>query len=199
MPNTAPNDAGIAPRPPDRAALPSGGPEPEAADTVSNPAPNGALFRALVDAGADPKVAYTADRGMQTVVAAAVAAELQPFLLEMRQDSAAHKERLAAFERRTDEIARKTDEFARKTDELARRTDELEQRTDEIGRKTDEFARKTDEFARRTDALVAEFQAMREVMDARFDGIRRELRLIWGALGVLLTVQLAILGYLIAN
>ena len=129
------------------------------------------LFRALLDAGADAVVAYTADQGIQSVVSGAVAAELQPFLLEMRRNAAADRERLAAFERRTDEIRQRTDEIKQRTDELARRTDEI----------------------------AAEGRAAREVADATFDAIQRELRLIWGALGVMLGVQLATLGTLLAR
>ena len=40
---------------------------------------------------------------------------------------------------------------------------------------------------------------MDEVVGVKLDGIRREMRLIWGALGISLTVWLVVLGYLLTN
>ena len=173
MPHAAPNEAEAARNPPDQTSPPSGGPrpEPQPAGTAPKPGASGALFRTLVDAGADAVVAYTVEEGMHSAVSAGVATQLQPFLVEMRQLFAAHEERMAAFERRTDALERRMDA-------LERRMDALE---------------------RRMDALTAEVQKTNEVMAVKFDALRRELRLIWGALGVLLTMWLAVLGYLLAN
>ena len=92
-----------------------------------------------MDAGADAVVAYTAEKGMQSIVSTAVATQVQPVLVEMRQLFAAQEQR-----------------------------------------------------------FVAEIQKTNEVVAAKLDGIRRELRLIWGALGVSMTMWLAVLGYLLA-
>ncbi len=54
-------------------------------------------------------------------------------------------------------------------------------------------------FAAQEERFAAEVQKTNEVVAAQLAGIRRELRLIWGALGVLLTIWFAVLGYLLAN
>ncbi len=137
MPDAAPNEAETAPNLADETSSPSGSPrpEPQPANTVPNPGANGALFCALVDA----VVAYTAEKGMQSIVSTAVATQVQPVLVEMRQLFAAQEHR-----------------------------------------------------------FVAEIQKTNEVVAAKLDGIRRERRLIWGALGVSMTMWLAVLGYLLA-
>ena len=106
-----------------------------------------AISSALVNAGADAIVAYTAEKGMQSMVSAEVATAVQPILLEMRQLFAAQEQRFAAQEQR----------------------------------------------------FAAEIRKTNELVAVKLDAIRRELRLIWGALGVLLTMWLAVLGYLLAG
>ena len=71
-------------------------------------------------------------------------------------------------------------------------SDALEQRFDALEQRFDAQERKLD-------ALTAEVQRVNEVVDVKLDGIRREIRLIWGALGISLTVWLVILGYLLTN
>ena len=105
------------------------------------------------------------------MVSAAVATQVQPILVEMRQMFAAQERRFDALERRFDT--------------LEQRFDALEQRFDAQERKLD--------------ALTAEVQRVDEVVGVKLDGIRREMRLIWGALGISLTVWLVVLGYLLTN
>ena len=124
-----------------------------------------------MDAGADAVVAYTADQGMHSAVVAAVGTQVQPILLELRQFAAAVEQRLDTLEQRLGG--------------LEQRLDTLEQRMNTL--------------ERRLADLVAEVRRDREIADAKFDLIRRELRLIWGALGVMVAVQLAILGTLLAK
>ena len=159
MPHAAPNEAEAARNPPDQTSPPSGGPQPEPqpASTAPKPGASGTLFRALVDAGADAVVAYTAEEGMQAMVSAAVATQVQPILVEMRQLFAVQERRLDVLERRVAECDRKLD------------------------------------------AVAAENQKTNEVLAVKLDALRRELRLIWGALGISLTVWLAVLGYLLTN
>ena len=149
MPHAPPNEAETAPNPPDPTSPPSSGSRPEVqpANAGSKPGGNGNLFRALVNAGADAIVAYTAEKGMQSMVSAEVATAVQPILLEMRQLFAAQEQRFAAQEQR----------------------------------------------------FAAEIRKTNELVAVKLDAIRRELRLIWGALGVLLTMWLAVLGYLLAG
>ena len=66
------------PPPPD--AAPS-----EPPTSPPEPSPEGALFRALVDAGAEAVVAYTADRQARVMASEIAAAQIQPVLAELRQ------------------------------------------------------------------------------------------------------------------
>ena len=166
MAHAAETKAEAASKPPDGVSLPPQPPkpEPQPPETLRKPRTKGALFRALVDAGADAMVAYTGEEGTQSMVSEAVATQVQPILVEMRQMFAAQEQRFDALERRFDA---------------------LEQRFDAQ--------------ERRLDALAAEVQRVNEVVDVKLDGIRREMRLIWGALGISLTVWLVVLGYLLTN
>ena len=166
MPHAAQTKAEAARKPPDEVSPPPQPPKPELQppETVRKPGAKGALFRALVDAGADAMVAYNAEEGTQSMVSEAVATQVQPILVEMRQFFAAQERRFDALEQRFDA---------------------LEQRFDAQ--------------ERRLDALTAEVQRVNEVVDVKLDGIRREMRLIWGALGISLTVWLVVLGYLLTN
>lgn len=178
MPHAAPSDA--APDPPDQTSPPPGnsGPEPQPANTVPKPDAHGALFRALVDAGAGAEVAYTADQSMQSAVSAGVTTELQPFLLEVRQF-------VAESQRWRAESERWRAESERRLAESERRLEALEGQIAESNR--------------RWDALAAELTRTNELVAVKLDAIKRELRLIWGALGISLTVWLAVLGYLLAG
>ena len=173
MTHAASSRAKRAPEPTDQTTESPGSPgaEPEGAEIARKTGTNGALFRALMDAGADAVVAYTADQGMHSAVVAAVGTQVQPILLELRQFAAAVEQRLDTLEQRLGG--------------LEQRLDTLEQRMDTL--------------ERRLADLVAEVRRDREIADAKFDLIRRELRLIWGALGVMVAVQLAILGTLLAK
>lgn len=109
-----------------------------------------ALFRALVEAGAGPVVAYTADEQIRAMVSEIASASVQSIVLEMRQ------------------------RFA------------------EQGRRLDSLAHAAAERDRKLDTLI-------EVVELTRDAHRRELRLVWGALGALLAVQLAMLGFMLSH
>ncbi len=127
----------------------------------SKPREKGAFFRAFVEAGVGPMVAYTAEEQVQSMVSQGVAAQVQPILVEMRQ----------LFVERD-----------RKLDTL----------TEIVVRQ----GHKLDEHDRKLDALVADVQGVKDVVGVRFDALKRELRLIWGALGVLLTVLTVVFSLL---
>ena len=95
MPHAAETKAEAARKPPDEVAPPPQSPKPESQppETVRKPAAKGALFRALVDGGADAMVAYNAEEGTQSMVSEAVATQVQPILVEMRQMFAAQEQR----------------------------------------------------------------------------------------------------------
>ena len=176
MPHAAQTKAEAASKPPDGVSPPPQPPkpEPQPPETLRKPTTKGALFRALVDGGADAMVAYNAEEGTKSMVSEAVATQVQPILVEMRQFFAEQERRFSRSWWPFAGTAVRTGRF-----------DTLEQRFDAQ--------------ERRLDALTAEVQSVNEVVDVKLDGIRREMRLIWGALGISLTVWLVVLGYLLTN
>ena len=157
MPHPTPNQPPTGPGLPPKAASPSEAPNPGPSapdDTPPKPGVKGALFRALVDAGADPLVAYTADEQAESMVSERVAVQVQPILANIRHQFAEH------------------------------------------GRKLDALTEGAVERDRKLDAIVAEIRGLKEVIGVRADAQKRELRLIWGALGVLLTVLTVVFGFL---
>ena len=118
-----------------QADAPASGSDPE----TRQPEPAGALFRALVAAGCDPSVAYTADHQTRTMDQGLLAAQLQPLVAEMR--------------RRFDGQDRKL-------------------------------------------TVLAEGGAER---DRKLDVLAAQMRLVLGGLGVLVTVLIAVFGFLFAS
>ena len=156
MPDTAPPrpDAESQPAPAPRAAEAT----PPVRDTASRKPPEeDALFRALVDAGAGAVLAYTADKRIHTMISEAVAPQLQPFLVEMRQRFDAQDRKLDAL---TDAVAKLTRTVAGHGEKLA------------------EHDRKLD------------------VISARLDGLKAHVQILFGAMALLITVLIAVFGYL---
>ena len=152
-----------APHPPDRRQKP---PRPPADAPPAEPDPpvqtaeEGALFRALTDAGAEAVVAYTAERRIGAMISEAVTPQLQPFLVEMR----------------------------RRFDEQERRFEEQERRFDRLERKLDTLVEGAAERDRKLDVLVA-----------RVDGLKALVQVLFGALAILITVLLAVFGFLFTS
>ena len=107
------------------------------------PAAEGAIFHALLDAGADPRVAYTAEKRLPTMISDAIAPQLRPFLLEM-----------------------------------SRRFDEIDRRLDTMAAGDAERDRRLDEHDRKLDVLAA------------------QMRLVLAGIGLLVTVLIAVFGFL---
>ena len=85
-------------------------PRPPAPDAPTpKAAEEGAIFRALLDAGAEAMVAYTAERRLHTMVSEAVAPQLQPFLAEVRRRFDEQDRRLAEHDRKLDVIVARLD------------------------------------------------------------------------------------------
>ena len=154
-------------QPPPKAARPprNTAPPPDAArsgpDTPTpGPPEEDAIFRALLDAGAEATVAYNAEKRLHTMISEAVAPQLQPFLTEMR----------------------------RQFDDVYRRFDDIDRRLDEQDRRLDALA-----------ATVAEHDRKLDVIVARLDGMRVLGQVILGALGLLITVLIAVFGFLFMN
>ena len=116
----------------------------------TKPAAKEALFRALVEAGADAMAAYTAAEGAESMASESAAAQIHPVLLEIRQ--------------------------------LARRMDE---RFTVVEQKLDALT-----------AHVADHDKRLDVLAARMDALKTEMRLMWCALGILTTVLIAVFGFL---
>lgn len=117
--------------------------------TTPKPGTRGALFRALVDAGADAVVAYNAEEQAQSMVSESVATQVQPMLVEMRRLFGEQSRQIAALTA----VVTGHDEKLSVLTELVTRHDE------------------------------------------KLDGLKRELRLIWGALGVLVTLLTVVFGF----
>ena len=103
MPNPAPQPP--APEPSGKPAPPPTDrppPDPNAANP--KPAEEGALFRALVDAGAEAMVAYTVEKRLHAMTSETAAAQIQPVLAELRQmrENMVTKADLAEFATKAD-------------------------------------------------------------------------------------------------
>ena len=162
-------------------------------------APEGALFRALVDAGADPLVTYTADEQAESMVSESVAVQVQPILADIRHQFAERDRKLDALTEAGAEYGRKLDALTEAGTEYGRKLDALTEAGAEYGRKLDALAEAGAERDRKLDAIVAEIRGLKEVIAVRVDAQDREMRLIWGALGVLLTVLTVVFGFLFAG
>ena len=114
MPQSTPTPA--AEPPPKRARPPAETPPPGPDAAAPTPAEEGAIFRALLDAGADAVVAHTAEKRLHTTISDAIAQQLQPFAREMS--------------RRFDEIDRRLDDMATGDAERDRRLDAHDRKLD---------------------------------------------------------------------
>ena len=188
MPDAAPQPP--APAPPRKSSPPPGDPAPPGPETATpKPAEEGALFRALVDAGADAVVAYTADRRTQTMTSETVATQLQPFVVEMRQLFAAQERR---FIERFDEQDRKLDALAGRVDALTSGVDALTSRVDALTSRVDALTSRGDVLTARVDALTTGL----DVLTVRVDGLKVLGQIVLGALALLVTVLIAVFGFL---
>ena len=103
MPNHAPQPP--VPEPSGKPASPAAaGPPPDPGATSLKPAEEGALFRALVDAGVEAKVAYTVEKRILAMTSETAAAHTQPLLAELREirENMVVKADLADFVRKAD-------------------------------------------------------------------------------------------------
>lgn len=142
QPRTTPEDATTA-EPPN--------PTPAETDRLeSRPSGKGALFRALVDAGADAVVAYTAEVKIESMVLEIAAAQARPIIMEMQRFAQEQNVRL---------------------DRMDARLDRMDARLDTL----------TQDGAAR---------------DRRLDVLAAQMRLMIAGLGVLVTVLIAVFGFL---
>ena len=157
MPHPAPNPPRTESELPRKAALPSEAPNPGPSapdDTPPKPGVKGALFRALVDAGADPLVAYTADEQAESMVSESVAVQVQPILADIRHQFAERDRKLDALAEAGTERDRKLDALAEAGAERDRKLDALAEAGAERDRKLDALAEAGTERDRKLDALA---------------------------------------------
>ena len=187
MPDPTPDSAKPAAIPPGEAAPSAGPPNPATPPperSASSPAAVGRLFRVLVDAGADAVLAYTVVEEAQSMVLENATTQLQPMLVEMRQ----------LFAERDQRFDRMDERF----DRMDERFDRMDERLDGMDRKIDALAEAAVERDRAIAELAGELRTFKEVVATRLDAQQRELRLIWGALGVLITMLIAVFGFVFA-
>ena len=143
MPHPTPNQPRTGPGLPPKAAPPSEAPNPGPSapdDTPPKPGVKGALFRALVDAGADPLAAYTADEQAESMVSESVAVQVQPILADIRHQFAEHGRKLDALTEADAEHGRKLDALTEAGAEYGRKLDALAEGAVERDRKLDALA-----------------------------------------------------------
>ena len=117
MPQSTPTPA-VEP-PPKRARPPAETPPPVPDAPAPKPPEEGAIFRALHDAGADAVVPYTAEKRLHTMISDAIAPQLQPLLTEVFQRFDQIDRRLDQIDRRLGKIDGRLDAHDRKLDVLA--------------------------------------------------------------------------------
>ena len=179
MPQPTPPPA--AEPPPKRARPPAETPPPVPDAAVPKPPEEGAIFRALLDAGADAVVAYTAEKRLDTMISDAIAPQLQSFVREMS--------------RRFDEHDRKLDALAAAgaaRDRTLDKLDALAAAGAAFDRKLDALAAADAAFDRKLDALAAAGAAR----DRKIDVLVAQTRLLLVAMGLLVTVLIAGFGFL---
>ena len=147
MPRAAHGHQPPVPKPPAKPAPPAADHPPPGPD-AANPEPSeeGAIFLALLDAGADARVAYTAEKRLHTMISDIITPQ---------------------FQAQTAEMTRRFDELAAAGIERDRRLEQIDHRLDEHGRKL---------------AVLA-----------------AQMRLVIGAMGLLVTVLIAVFGFLFTN
>ena len=105
MPQPAPKPAA------QPAGPPTGTPSPGSDAATPQPEEEGAIFLALLDAGADARVAYTAEKRLHTMISDAITPQFQSLTAEMTR-------RFDGIDRRLDGIDRRLNEHDRKLDVL---------------------------------------------------------------------------------
>ena len=164
----------------------------------AKPGGKGALFRALVKAGADPEAAYNAEAGVGSMAAenvvAQLGAQMQVGFTELKQVCRENAERLAEHSRKLDAQTEAGIARDRKVEILAAEVSGLKEIL------AAELSGLKEALAAEVSGLKAvssaEVSGLKEVSGAQMGAVRRELRLVWGALGILVTVLLAVFGFL---
>ena len=184
----------------------------EPGDAPPRPPRAGALFRALLKAGCDMESAYTAAEEAKRMAGENVATENVVTLTHLsgnldtlvamvgglaeRMDGLAGRmdglaERVDGLTERVDGLTERVDGLTERVDGLTARVDGLTARVDGLAERMDRQEEKLDTLAAKVDGqgeTLADHGARLQVLAVRMDGLQREMRLMWGALGALVTV-----------
>ena len=76
---------------------------------------------------------------------------------------------------------------------------EMRQLFREQNERLDKLTEIVAQHERRLDSLTADVQGLKETIEVKLDALKTEIRLMWGALGVLVTVLIAAFGFLVTN
>jgi len=123
--------------PPPKPATPPERPPPR--PDAPKPAGEGAIFHALLDAGIDAKLAYTAEKRMHTMISETGALQLQPFVKEMSRRFDEHDRRFEHIDHCFEQVDRRFEQVDRRFDEQDRRLDEHDRKLDVIVARLDGF------------------------------------------------------------
>ncbi len=160
----------------------------------------GELFRALVNAGADAVVAYTAERDTEAMIVEVAAAQSLPVLQEVQRLRRDMEARFDATDARFEARFDATDARFDATDaRFEARFDAIDSRFDAIDARFDAVGKQIEAVGKQLEAMGA------QLADAIQDGARRDrqlaalaaqTRLILAGFGVLVTVLIAVFGFL---
>lgn len=150
-------------------------PGPDAA--ASQPADEGAVFHALLDAGVEARLAYTAEKKMRAMTSDTVAAHTRPILAEVRDLGAQGRD-----------LAGEVRELAAQGRDLASEVRQLAAEVRDLAAQVRDLARAGAERDRRLDVIVA-----------RLDGLKLLGQIMIGAYVLLITVLIAVFGLLFTN
>ena len=127
---------------------------------------------------------------------AQLGAQFQIGFAEIQQTSRENAGRIAEHDRKLDALAEAGAERDRKLDALAEAGAERDRKIDALAEAGVERDRKIEAIASDVKVIATEMSGLKEIMLARTDALGRELRLLWGALGLLVTVLIAVFGFL---
>ncbi len=167
-------------------ADPAEPPDPPPARPNGPQVARGELFRALVNAGADAVVAYTAERDTEAMIVEVAAAQSLPVLQEiqrLRRDMDARSDATdARFDARFDAADARVDA---RFDAADARFDAIDTRFDAVGKQLEAMG------AQLADAIQDGAQR-----DRQLASLAAQTRLIFAGFGLLVTVLIAVFGFL---
>ena len=161
-----------------------------------------AIFRALLGAGVGAEVAYTAVQRLRTMIREATAAHEQPLLAAMRRQFEAVDRRFEAVDRRFEALEGRMDALEARMDGLEARMDALETRMDALEARMDALETRMDALETRMEAIEGKIEVVVAKLaehDRKLDVLMAQMRLMLGGLGVLVTVLIAVFGFLFAS